>query len=160
MHTCDSVGLGNNGGAEGAHGMAETHSRVGNGSISFKIHNPPLTCSSEDSPASVPPASASHDCDDLVLQGECATLCAECYEAKSSATALTTQICHFNGYTYADAGCQFSICVTATLWQCSDSTVAQDMVKQTGGQLDLPVSVFFLRWSHMLLTQCDFCPVL
>ena len=33
--TCRGVGLGNNGGAEGAHGMTETCSRVGNGSISL-----------------------------------------------------------------------------------------------------------------------------
>ena len=65
VHTSDGVGLGDNGGAEGAQGMAETCPRVWSSSISLKIHNPPLSCSSEDSPAAVPPASARHDCDDL-----------------------------------------------------------------------------------------------
>ena len=52
-------------------------------------------------------------------------LCRENHGAKSSATALTAQICHFDGYTYAVTGLLFTSCVTTTLWQCSDSTVAQ-----------------------------------
>ena len=43
-----------------------------------------------------------------------------------SATASTTQICHFDGYTHADTGLQFPSCVTTTLLQCSDSTIAQN----------------------------------
>ena len=85
----------------------------------FKINNPPLTCSSECSLASVPPASASHDCDGLALQEDCTANCAESYEAKSSATAVTAQICHFDGYTCADTDLQFPSCVTTTLSQCS-----------------------------------------
>ena len=38
----------------------------------------------------------------------CTAYCAESYEAKSSATALTAQICHFDGYTCADTGLQFT----------------------------------------------------
>ena len=68
----------------------------------------------------------SHDCDGLALQEECTATCAESCEAKLSATASTTQICHFDGYTYADTGLQFSSCVTTTLLQCSDSTIAQN----------------------------------
>ena len=51
----------------------------------------------------------------------------ECYnyETKSSATALTAQICHFDGYTFADTGLQFPSCVTTTLLQCSDSPIAE-----------------------------------
>ena len=59
------------------------------------------------------------------MQEELAATCAESYEAKSSATALTAQVCHFDGYTYADTGFQFTSCVTTTLSQCSDSTIAQ-----------------------------------
>ena len=88
-HNCDGVGLGDNCGAEGAHGVAETDPCVWNDSTS-------LTCSSECSLASVPPASASHDCNGLTLQEEGTATCAESYEAKSSATALPTQICHFD----------------------------------------------------------------
>ena len=61
----------------------------------------------------------------LTLQEECIATCAESYEAKSSATALTSQMCHFDGHTYADSGLQFSCCVTTTLSQCSDSPIAQ-----------------------------------
>ena len=89
------------------------------------FNNPPLTCAPECRLASVPPGSASHDCDGLALQEGCTATCAESYEAKSSATALTTQICHFDGYTFADSGLPFSSCVTTTLLQCSDSTIAQ-----------------------------------
>ena len=78
--------------------------------------------------ASVPPASASHDCDGVALQEECTDTCTESYEAKSSATTLTTQICHVDGWTYADTGLQFTSCVTTTLLQCSDSTIAQTWV--------------------------------
>ena len=124
-HTCDGVGLGDNCGAECAQGVAETYPCVWDDSTSLKIINPPLTCSSECSLASVPPASASHDCDGLALQEECTAICAESFEAKSSATALTAQICHFGGYTYADTGLQFSSCVTTTLSQRSDSSTAQ-----------------------------------
>ena len=119
-HTCDGVGLGDNCGTEGAHGEDEAHSCVWNDSTSLKINNSPLTCSSECSLAFVPPASASHDGDGLT----CTATCAESYEAKSRATALTIQICHFDGYTYADTGLQFTSCVTTALSQCSDSPVA------------------------------------
>ena len=94
-HNCDGVGLGDNCGAEGAHGVAETDLCVWNDSSSLKINSPPLSCSSECSLASVPPASVSHDCDGFALQEECTANCAESYEAKSNATALTAQICHF-----------------------------------------------------------------
>ena len=119
------VGFGCNCGAECAHGMAETYLCVWNDSTSLKINDPPLTCSSECSLASVPPASASHDCYGLALQGECTATCAESYEAKTSATALTAEICHFDGCTNADTGLQFSSCVPTTLSQCSDSFIAQ-----------------------------------
>ena len=46
-HNCDSVNLGGNCGAECAHGVTETHPCVWNDSISLKIHNPPLSYSSE-----------------------------------------------------------------------------------------------------------------
>ena len=105
--------------------MAETYPCVWNDSTSFKINNLPLTCSSECSLASVPPASASHDCDGLVLQEECPATSAESSEAKSSETALTTQIYHFDGHSCADTGLQ-SPCVTTNLLQCSDSTIAQN----------------------------------
>ena len=52
-HTCDGVGLGDNGGAECAHCVAETFHCVWNDSTSLKINNPPLTCSSEGSLASL-----------------------------------------------------------------------------------------------------------
>ena len=74
--------------------------------------------------ASVPPASASHDCNGLALQEEGTATFAESYEVKSSATALTTQICNFDGYT--DTGLLFTSCVTTTLLRCSDSTIAQN----------------------------------
>ena len=48
------------------------------------------------------------------MQEEGTATCAERYEAKSSATALTVQICHFDGYTYADTGLPFFSCVTTT----------------------------------------------
>ena len=124
-HNCDGVGLDDNCGAEGAHGVAETDPCVWNDSTSLKINNSPRACSSECSLAFVPPASASHDCDGLTLQEERTATCAERYEAKSSATALTTQICHFDGYTNADTALQFSSCVTTTLLQCSDNPIAQ-----------------------------------
>ena len=98
---------------------------VWNDSTSFKVNNLPLTCSSECSLASVPPASASHDCDCLALQEECTANCAESYEAKSSATTLIPQVCHFDGYTNAATGLQFTSCVTTTLSQCCASTLAQ-----------------------------------
>ena len=79
----------------------------------------------EGSPASVPQARASHDCDGFTLQEECTATCAERCGAKSSATALTTQICHFDGFSDGDTGLLFTRCVTTTLEQCSDSTVAQ-----------------------------------
>ena len=123
-YNCDGVGLGDNCGAECAHGVAETYPCVWNDSTSLKINNPPLACSSECSLASVPPAGASHDCGGLALQEELTATCAESYEAKSIATALTAQVCHFAGYTYADTGFQFPSCVTTTL-SCSDSTIAQ-----------------------------------
>ena len=122
-HTCDGVGLGDNCGAESAHGVAETDPCVWNDSTPLKINNSLFTCSSECSLASVPPAGASHDCNGPTLQ-EAAT-CAESYEVKSSATALTTQICRIDGYTYADTGLPFPSCVTTTLLQRSVSTVAQ-----------------------------------
>ena len=60
---------------------------------------------------SVPPVSAGHDCDGLHFAGRMPChLRRESYEAKSSATALTTQICHFDGNTYADTGVQFFSC--------------------------------------------------
>ena len=76
-HTCDGVGLGDNCGAEGAHGVAETYPSAWNDSTSLKINNPLLTCSPECRLASVPPATASHDCDGLALQEECTASCAE-----------------------------------------------------------------------------------
>ena len=93
-HTCDGVGLGDDCGVERVHGVAETDPCVWNDSTSLKINGSPLTCSSVFSLASVPPASASHDCDGLTLQEEGTASCAERYEAESSATALTTQTCH------------------------------------------------------------------
>ena len=123
--TCDCVGLGDNCGTEGVHGVAETYPRVWYDSTSLKINNPPLTCSSEGSPASVPPARESHVCDGFTLQEECTATCAQSYGAKSSATALTTQVCHLDGFTNADTGLLLPICITTTLWQCSDSTAAQ-----------------------------------
>ena len=66
--TCDGVGLGDNCGTEGVHGMAGNFPRVWNDSTSFTINNLHFTCSSESSPASVPPATASHDCDGFTLQ--------------------------------------------------------------------------------------------
>ena len=86
----------------------------------LKIYNPPLS-----SPASVPPAKASHVCDGFTLQKECAATCAQSYGAKSSATELTTQMWHFDGFTNADTALLLPICITTTLWQCSDNTVAQ-----------------------------------
>ena len=56
---------------------------------------------------------------------ECTANCTESYEAKSSATALTGQICHVDGYTHADTGLQFPSCVTTKLSQCSDSPIAK-----------------------------------
>ena len=85
----------------------------------------PLTCSSECSLASVSTVTASHDCDGLTLHDECTATCAQSYGTKLGATSLTTPICHFDGYTYADMGLQFTSCVTTTLLPCSDSTVAQ-----------------------------------
>ena len=76
----------------------ETYPHVWNDSTSLNIDDPPRTCASEDSPASVP-ASASHDCDGFTLQGKGTATCAESFGAKSSATALTTQVCHFYGCT-------------------------------------------------------------
>ena len=122
-HPCDGVGLGGNCGAESGHGVAETDC-VWNDSTSLKINNSPFTCSSECSLASVPPASASHDCNGLALQEEGTATCAESYEVKSSATALTTQKCNFDGNT--DTGLLFPSCVTTTLLRCSDSTIAQN----------------------------------
>ena len=100
--TCDGVGLGDNCGTEGVHGMAGNFPRFWNDRTSFTIGNLLFTCSSEGSPASVPPAPASHDCDGFTLQEGRTATCAESYGAKSSATALTAQMCHFDGYTYAD----------------------------------------------------------
>ena len=77
---------------------SETYPHVWNDSTSLNIDDPPRTCASEDSPASVP-ASASHDCDGFTLQGKGTATCAESFGAKSSATALTTQVCHFYGCT-------------------------------------------------------------
>ena len=105
-HTCKGIDLGDNCGRECAHGVAETYPCVWNDRPSLKINNPPLMCSSECSLASVPPASANHDCDGLALQEECTATGAESYDAKSSAIASTAQICHFDGYTYADTGLQ------------------------------------------------------
>ena len=112
-------------GAEGAHGVAGTGPCVWNDSTSLKFYNPHLTCSSECSLASVTPATASHDCDGLPLQEERTATSAEGHGTKLGATTLTTQMCHFDGYTYADTGSQFSSCVTTALLQCSDSTIAQ-----------------------------------
>ena len=106
--------------------VAETDPCVWNDSTSLKIDNSLLTGSSECSLASVPQASASHDCDGLTLQEDCTAISAENYEPKSSATALTTQICHFDGYTYDNTGLQFHSCVTTTLLQCSDSSHLPD----------------------------------
>ena len=80
-------GLGEKCGAEGAFGVVETYPCVWNDSTSLKVNNP-LSCSTEDSLASVPPASASHDCDGFTLQEEGTATCAKSYEAKSSATTL------------------------------------------------------------------------
>ena len=110
-------------GAESGHGVAETDC-LWNDSTSLKINNSLFTHSSECSLASVPPACGSHDCNGLVLQEEGTATFAECYEVKSSATALTTQICNFDGYTAT--GLLFSSCVTTTLLRCSDSTIAQN----------------------------------
>ena len=78
-------------------------------STSLKVNNPPLSYS--------PEGSLSQDCDGLALQEECTATCTESYEAKSSATASTTQICHFDGYTHADMGLQFSTTFVAVFGQ-------------------------------------------
>ena len=90
------------------------------------MNHHPLICSSEGNLASVPPARASHDFNGLALQEECPATGAESYEAKLRATALTAQIRHSDGYTYAAKGLQFTRCVTTTLLRCSDSTLAQN----------------------------------
>ena len=82
-------------------------------------------CSSECSLASVPPASASHDCDGLAFAGRMHCQLRRELRGQSSVTALTAQICHFDGYTYADTALQLTSCVTTTLPQCSDSPIAQ-----------------------------------
>ena len=48
------------------------------------------------------------------------------YEAKSRVMASTTRTCHLDGYTCADTGWQFPICVTTTVLPCSISTLAQN----------------------------------
>ena len=120
--TCDGVGVGDNCGAEGAHGAAETDPCVWNDSTSLKIYNHPLMYSSEGSLASVPPASASHDCDGLTLQEEALPLAQRANEAKSSATALTTSDMPLRRRHPRRHG--FAVLPT-TLLQCSDSTIAQ-----------------------------------
>ena len=114
--------------AEGAHGVAGT-CRV----CVCVAH--PLVGSTEGNLASVPPASASHDCDGLSLQEECTATCAESCKAKLRATALTAQISHLDGCTYTDTGLQFPIGVTTTMLQCSDITIAQN--EKLDGQRDL-----------------------
>ena len=108
-YTCDGVGLSDNCGTEGGPWMAETYPRVWNDSTSLKINNPPFACSSECSLAFFPPASASHDGDGFTLQEEYTATCAERHWAKLSATALTTQMCHFDGYTFADTANRFPV---------------------------------------------------
>ena len=124
--TSDGVGLSDHCRAEGAHGADETYTCVCLWKeIPFpSIHNS-LTRLSEFSLAVVLLASTGLDGDGHAFQEECSATCEESYKAKSSATALTSQICHVDGYTYADAGLQFPSCVTTTLSQCSDSTIAQ-----------------------------------
>ena len=95
-HNCDGVGLGDNCGPEGAHGYGTTAPPSKFTILLLRAHQ-----------SAVLPPSPSNDCDGLPLQEECTATCAESYEAKSSATALTTQICHFDGYTFADTGLQF-----------------------------------------------------
>ena len=109
-----------------------------------KIHNP-LTQPSECSLASVPPASASHDCDGLALQEEGTTTCAEDCEAKSRVIASTTRTGHLDGNTSADVGWQFRVWVTTTVLLCFASTLAQ---KKRLHALDCPNS-----------TVCETCIV-
>ena len=90
------------------------------------MNNPLVLCSSEGSLASVSSASARHDCNSLALHDGCPATCAESYEAKWRSTALTTQIHHFDGKPNGAEGLQFPSCVTMTLLQCSDSTIAQN----------------------------------
>ena len=122
-HTYDGGGLRDNGGEESASGADETSTCGWNESTFSKIHNP-LT-PSKGSFASVPPASTSHDGDRLTFQEEGTATCTEGYEAKSRVIASTTRTCHLDGYTSADAGWQFTICVTTTVLPCFASTLAQ-----------------------------------
>ena len=116
---------GDNCGTEGAQVWLKHTSVCGTTAPPSKINKSALTCSSECTLASVPPASVSHDCDGLPLQEERTSTCEESYGTKLSATALTAQMCHFDGYTYGDTGLPFPSYVTTTLLQCFDSTVAQ-----------------------------------
>ena len=113
-HPCDGVGL--------VVIVAEIDC-VWNDSTSLKINNSPFTCSSECSLASVPPVQVTIATVSLCRKKALAWVgSSESYEVKSSATALTTQICNFDGYTAT--GLLFSSCVTTTLLRCSDSTIA------------------------------------
>ena len=106
-------------------GLDDTSKRGWNESTIPKIHNP-FTHSSECSLASVPPASASHDCDGLALQEEGTTTCADDCEAKLRVIASTTRTGHLDGYTSADVGWQFSVWVTTTVLLFFPSTPAQN----------------------------------
>ena len=76
---------------------------VWNDSTFLKMNNHLFMSSSEGSPAFGPPASASHDFNDLELQGQ--------VEGSSTDHSDTP----FDGYTYAAMGLQFLWCVTTTL---------------------------------------------
>ena len=88
---------------------------------------------SECSLASVPPASTSHDGDDLAFQEEGTTTCTEDYKAKSRVIASTTRTGHLDGCTSADVGWQFPVCVTTTVLLCFASTLAQNERRDAPG---------------------------
>ena len=124
-HTYDGGGLGANGGEQSAYGADDTPTCGWSESTFSNIHNP-LARTSVCSLASVPPASTSHDVDGLAFQEEGIATCTEGHEAKSRVIASNTRTRHLDGYTSADAGWQFSMCVTTTVLPCFAGTLAQD----------------------------------
>ena len=107
-HTCDGVGLGDHGRVEGAHGVA--YPCVWNDSTFFKMNNYPLMVSSK-----VSTSKCKSRLRRSASQEGCPPLCPESDKTKFGATALITQMHHFDGYTYSAKGWQFLRCVTTTL---------------------------------------------
>ena len=103
---------------EGAESADEMSTCGWNESTTPKIHNPRTR--------PLPPTSMSYEGDGLVFQEEGTATCTEDYEPKSRVTASTTRTCHLDGYTSANTGWQFTICVTTTVLPCFDSTLAQN----------------------------------